>query len=436
MGRRRWTGRSPMAEPQWGVTAMQAVEEMDAGPIWATQMLRPAYRGPAQEQPVQRAEWPTLPIEVIHEVVAKAGDPAFTPEPLDYARSDVWGRLRPMMRQPDRQFSWSDSTAEIVRRIRAADGSPGVDTVLCGVAVTVFDAHPGPHYAGPPGSVARRRHGAVLVHTGDGSVWIGHVRRPNPAAGSSVKLPATMALADQLTDVPETLDAAGPSGHHEISYRRAGRRRRAALRLLQRGDVHQAVPPAVRRTAARRGTGHAGVGRRRRGVVLQRHPPERHHAAAESRPPRRGATSRRSTTCAARSSPAPISSCVSSVSGNAGAGGVMLALGADRVLLREGVVLNPHYRTMGLYGSEYWTYVLPRRVGAGRAEQLTEQCLPIGSTEAVTIGLADAVLPGRGRRLRAGSHRLRRSAGRRQRLRRSARCQARRPRRRRTSPTT
>ena len=44
----------------------------------------------------------------------------------------------------------------------------------------------------------------------------------------------------------------------------------------------------------------------------------------------------------------------------------MLALGADQVILRDGVVLNPHYRTMGLYGSEYWTYVLPRRVGDDR----------------------------------------------------------------------
>ena len=57
---------------------------------------------------------------------------------------------------------------------------------------------------------------------------------------------------------------------------------------------------------------------------------------------------------------------VTSLAGNAGAGGVMLALGADRVIVRDGVVLNPHYRTMGLYGSEYWTYVLPRRVGAER----------------------------------------------------------------------
>jgi putative two-component system hydrogenase maturation factor HypX/HoxX len=85
---------------------------------------------------------------------------------------------------------------------------------------------------------------------------------------------------------------------------------------------------------------------------------------------------------------------VSSVGGNAGAGGVMLALGADQVLVRAGAVLNPHYRTMGLFGSEYWTYVLPRRVGAHHARRLTEECLPIGAAEAVEIGLADAVLPG------------------------------------------
>ena len=38
--------------------------------------------------------------------------------------------------------------------------------------------------------------------------------------------------------------------------------------------------------------------------------------------------------------------------GSAGAGGAMLALAADRVLARDGIVLNPHYKSMGgLYGS-------------------------------------------------------------------------------------
>jgi putative two-component system hydrogenase maturation factor HypX/HoxX len=84
---------------------------------------------------------------------------------------------------------------------------------------------------------------------------------------------------------------------------------------------------------------------------------------------------------------------VSAVAGNAGAGGVMLALGADHVLVRAGAVLNPHYRSMGLFGSEYWTYTLPRRVGPHEAERLTSDCLPIGTDEALTLGLADAALP-------------------------------------------
>ena len=68
----------------------------------------------------------------------------------------------------------------------------------------------------------------------------------------------------------------------------------------------------------------------------------------------------------------------------------MLALAADYVFAREGVVLNPHYKGMGgLYGSEYWTYTLPRRVGPATAIALTEGCRPIGTREAKAIGFVD-----------------------------------------------
>jgi putative two-component system protein, hydrogenase maturation factor HypX/HoxX len=85
---------------------------------------------------------------------------------------------------------------------------------------------------------------------------------------------------------------------------------------------------------------------------------------------------------------------VTAIGANAGAGGVILALGADRVIARDTVVLNPHYQTMGLYGSEYWTYLLPRRVGDLQASTLTQQCLPIGAAHAHRIGLVDQLLPG------------------------------------------
>jgi putative two-component system hydrogenase maturation factor HypX/HoxX len=70
--------------------------------------------------------------------------------------------------------------------------------------------------------------------------------------------------------------------------------------------------------------------------------------------------------------------------------GVMLALAADFVYARKGIVLNPHYKGMGkLYGSEYWTYLLPKRVGATKALELTEALLPISTRTAHQIGLLD-----------------------------------------------
>jgi putative two-component system hydrogenase maturation factor HypX/HoxX len=76
--------------------------------------------------------------------------------------------------------------------------------------------------------------------------------------------------------------------------------------------------------------------------------------------------------------------------GNAGAGGVFLALAADRVVAREGVILNPHYKGMGnLYGSEYWTYLLPKRVGLERAHAITQNRLPIGARQAKRLRLLD-----------------------------------------------
>ena len=77
--------------------------------------------------------------------------------------------------------------------------------------------------------------------------------------------------------------------------------------------------------------------------------------------------------------------------GNAGAGGAFLALAADVVWARHGVILNPHYKNMGnLYGSEYWSYLLPRRVGAERAGEIMRNRLPLGADLAARIGFIDA----------------------------------------------
>lgn len=374
----------------WGVTALQAVDDLDAGPVWATRTFAlpvdPPRKSGLYNGPVADAA-----MAVIRDVITYATDPAFRPEPVDHRTID--GRLRPQMRQSERAFSWCDTTGRIVRRIRAADGTPGVRTVLGSQRVSVFDAHPGPPVAGRPGDIVGRRRGAVLVRSGDGSVWIGHVR-PRAGDGPPVKLPATLALAGALDHVPELLDPPGPlsaGGPRELRYERTGdvgvltfdfyngamstaqcRRLVAALR--------RAVAADTRVLVLRGGeTFSNGI---HLNVIEAATDPEaeawRNINAIDD-------VCFEIITCTEQL-------VVASVAGNAGAGGVMLALGADRVILRDGVVLNPHYAGMGLFGSEYWTYVLPRRVGRDHARRLTRDCLPMGAAEALEIGLADEVL--------------------------------------------
>ncbi len=378
--------------PEWGVTALQAVEEMDAGPIWATRTFQlPAdgrksvvYNGPVAD----------AAIELIGEVVAKAADPSFVPEPLDYTRPDVTGQLRPAMKAVDREFSWSDPTETILRHIGAADGSPGVRTTLFDVPVWVFDARPGPTLPGLAGTVVLRSHDAVLVRTGDGGVWVGHVR-----TAASVKLPATTVLAPYLKGVPERLEPLGDDGDdggwREISYRRHGD---VGVVSFEFYNGAMSTSQCRRLTTALR---HAGAQDtkvlvvRNRGDVFSNgiHLNVIHAAPSPAVEAWRNINAiddvcREIITCTGQL-------VVTALGGNAGAGGVMLALGADRVIARDTVVLNPHYQTMGLYGSEYWTYVLPRRVGDLQASRLTQQCLPIGAGHAERIGLLDRVVSGR-----------------------------------------
>ena len=82
---------------------------------------------------------------------------------------------------------------------------------------------------------------------------------------------------------------------------------------------------------------------------------------------------------------------VAALRNNAGAGGAIMPLACDMVCARGGVVLNPHYLTMGLYGSEYWTYLLPKRVGQAMAHNLIEGCMPLLVSRAREIRMVDKV---------------------------------------------
>ena len=67
----------------------------------------------------------------------------------------------------------------------------------------------------------------------------------------------------------------------------------------------------------------------------------------------------------------------------------------------------------GLYGSEWWTYLLPRRVGAQKTVEFTSAPFePLGARRAVDTGLLDDAFGETAEQFRAGVRRIFRAPGR------------------------
>jgi putative two-component system hydrogenase maturation factor HypX/HoxX len=377
--------------PVWGVTAVQAVEDLDAGPIWATRTF-PMPADPPTKSALYNGPVADAAMECIDEVLRKAVDPSFVPTPLASAPRAVPGTgLRPLVRQPDRTFHWEDDAAAIVRRIRAADGFPGVRTTLAGLAVNAYDAAVG-RIGGPPGQLIGHRDGAVLVGTGRASVWIGQLK-PTPVEGAAaVKLPATVALRGRLRDVPEAPFAAGGLEYAPARYRRRGpvgelriRAYNGALSTRQCRKISLVLRAALRQDTRvlviRSGFDSFANGINLNTVEKAADP------ATEAWANIRAINAICRRICAASRQVV-----VAAYTANAGAGGAMLGLGADILVARPGVVLNPYY-DIGLNGSELHSYSLPLRVGPDVAARLLGDKLPIDANQAHWLGLVDAVGP-------------------------------------------
>ena len=148
-------------------------------------------------------------VELVRDVVEKASRPGFIPDPVDATRAP--GRLRPGMTQADRRFSWADPTANIVRRVRAGDGSLGVRAELAGMEVSVFDAHPGmAALDGHDAAGSRARSccaGMERCWSGPATARSGSGRPPVPGNSRTTDQAAGGDRAGRrVADVPEALD--------------------------------------------------------------------------------------------------------------------------------------------------------------------------------------------------------------------------------------
>jgi putative two-component system protein, hydrogenase maturation factor HypX/HoxX len=382
-------------EPEWGVTVVEAAEHVDSGPIWASSRCR--LRA-ASKSSLYRDEIAAAAMQAMLVAVQRFENGLFVPGPLDYSRPGVKGRYRPLVRPEERAIDWSaDPVATITRKIRSADGCPGLLDETLGEPVFLYGAHEEGGLIGRPGEVVAKRHGAICRAAVDGAVWITHLKRAGGAPGEHFKLPATDVLGDRLAQVPEValpVEAVSPCAtYRDIWYEERNEVGYVNFRFYNgaMGTDHCERLAAAVRHARRRPTKVIVLSGGRdffsNGIHLNLIEAAADPAAASWR----NINAMNDLVLTILSATDRLT--ITALYGSAGAGGVMLALAADKVLARDGIVLNPHYKGMGgLYGSEYWTYSLPKRVGPDTALELTESCLPVSVHEARAIGLIDDVI--------------------------------------------
>ena len=267
---------------EWGVTVLEATGEVDGGDIWGTHNFRTRETGKSS---IYRHEVRRAAIASLLDAMAALEEPEHRPRRLDYADPSVVGRPRPLIRQPERAIDWTaDSTETVVRRIRAAEGHPGVLDTIAGAEFHLFGVHRELGLRGRPGEIIATRHGGICRATVDGAVWITHLKRPD-----HFKLPAVRAL--ELAGISarragdrRAYPRADPRRSHVARDRlhRRGRGRLPALRLLQRRHEHRPVPAPARGLPLRARPPHDQGHRahRRERLLLQRHPPQRDRGGA------------------------------------------------------------------------------------------------------------------------------------------------------------
>jgi putative two-component system hydrogenase maturation factor HypX/HoxX len=403
------------AQARWGVTVLQATADFDAGPVWASESF--AVRPQATKSSLYRREVTQAAVQAVLAAVAR-WQPGAVRVAASGGAAPPPSRWQPLVTREQRAVDWAtQDSAKVLRRVRSADGAPGAVASLHGQPCRLYDVHP----AGTatlarcrlglgdltPGQALARRGPALLVATRDAALWVGHVRRIDAAGDTpSLKLPATVALPELAAAVPEwpvpllrddgewdelRLQVFGPAGarvgwlemdfHNGALSERQCRRLQAALHDVRGRDLQVLVLAGgsdffcngihlheIEACAHREGDSAADASMRNIGAMDD--------AVLEL---------------------LTMTGCltVSALRGSAGAGGCFLALAADRVWAHAGTVLNPHYKNMGnLYGSEYWTYLLPRRLGEETAHAIMRDRQPLTARRARAIGLIDDCIEG------------------------------------------
>ena len=392
---------------EWGVTVLQADEEMDAGDIWSTKNFR------VPDGTTKSLMYGSLVVDTamdaIHEALEKfvAGEKG---TPLDYSDPSVKGTLRDNMKISDRVVDFNCSATEVASAIRLSDSAPGAPHTIEGHKVFLYDAHVDESELPTeitPGMLIEKRNEAVRIACGKGSVWITHMKgRGKDSKLPRIKLPSTQILPQELIQgVPEaSTEPIVVHENEELSnlHKEAWRDMWASVSDSGVATLHfpflngaMSTDQCYRITSFFQDLSSredvkmivlaGGRSAWSNGINLNT-------IEASDDPALESWENINAINDFVKAIFSTDKVTIAALQGNAGAGGVMAALACDYVWAHGKTVLNPHYKSMGLHGSEYWTYFLPKRVGYKMANKLTEDCMPVSAKTAEEIGMVDAVV--------------------------------------------
>lgn len=369
---------------QWGVVILKANEVLDGGDIYAQSNF--IMREESSKASIYRNEVTQATLKALEQFLQNYQNKDFIPT------KQILNPIHKNLSQENRKINWQkDNTKQILKKINMSDSTPGVKDEILGVECYLFSAFIEDTLRGETKEILAKRDGAICIGTIDGAIWISQIQELG-----SFKLPATYVLKDKIKGIEEKRIPLVIEDERKSFYELRVQRKDEIAYLYF--NFHNGAMTSTQCIKLKYAIEY--LKEECKVLVLMGADDffsNGIHLNILEDSKKQGEDGW-SNINAMNEAVKAVLLCdeiitVASFNKNSGAGGVFLGLACDYAISSENTIFNPHYKTLGLSGSEYHTFILPKRVGQTKSKELLENCLPINANYAKKINMIDEVYP-------------------------------------------